>query len=166
LERTKRFKSLLFYLREKGFKDIAAHGTSLGAATIVYSLQENLNFNFIVIESCYDNIDHAFKNRVQKYHLPEFAYLPARYFTQIRIKENLIQLNPLQYIQYMSCRVLMMAGDSEDQLKLDETNVLFQNCGSEHKQLYIFKGGKHEDFLKKFPEEYDHLMNDFLTQNQ
>jgi hypothetical protein len=42
----------------------------------------------------------------------------------------------------------------------------FRICGSEHKQLYIFKGGKHEDFLKRFPEEYDHLMNDFLTQNQ
>lgn len=162
----KDLKACYLYLKENGFKHIAAHGTSLGAATIVYSLQDDLNYNFIVLESCYDHIDHAFNNRVRKFHLPALAYLPARYFTQLRINENLSQLIPLNYIQRMSCPVIIMAGDSEDQLKLEETIALFKKCGSEQKYLHIFNGGKHEDFLKRFPSEYNNALTDFLIQNR
>jgi len=161
----KDLKACYEYLNNQGYKHIAAHGTSLGAATIVYSMQENLNFRFIVLESCYDNIDHAFNNRVSKYQLPDVAYLPVRYFTQLRINENLRNLNPLNFIQRISCPVLIMAGDSEDQLKLIETEALFHTCGSQHKNLHIFKGGKHEDFLKRFPTEYNNVLDYFLSQN-
>jgi len=52
------------FLKEKGMEKIAVHGLSLGAATIVYSFQENPNYDFVVLESCYDNITNALKNRV------------------------------------------------------------------------------------------------------
>ena len=44
------------FLKEKGMEEIAVHGLSLGAATIVYSFQEAPDYKFVVLESCYDNI--------------------------------------------------------------------------------------------------------------
>jgi len=54
------------FLKERGLEKIAVHGISLGAATIVYSFQENPDYEFVVLESCYDNITNALKNRVDK----------------------------------------------------------------------------------------------------
>jgi hypothetical protein len=55
-----------------------AHGHSLGAATIAYSFKDFKDYSFVVLESCYDNIDHAFEHRMQRIHLPLLLAYPDK----------------------------------------------------------------------------------------
>lgn len=150
------------FLRKEGFKQIGAHGCSLGAATICYSLPE-VSFHFIVLESCYDNLKHAFENRVKKFHLPSFVFLPIHFMVEKFISAEIEDLKPEEFIKMAKCPILLMAGDAEDQIKIEETQLLFNNCASTNKTLHIFKGGKHQDFKARFLNEYNEVLNRFLN---
>ncbi|HEY8400605.1 MAG TPA: alpha/beta hydrolase [Cytophagaceae bacterium] len=150
------------FLCNKNKTSIGLHGYSLGAATIVYSLPRISNYEFLVLESCYDNIDNALSNRVAKFKLPSFVYYPFRFFTEKLIKVSSSYLYPEKYIINACAPTLIMAGDDEDQLKLEETHNIYQKCGAKFKELHIFKGGKHEDFKLRFEEEYNKVLNSFL----
>ena len=60
------------FLRAQGYRYVGAHGISLGAATICYSLKEVSDLAFVVLESSYDTMQHAFYNRVELYNVPRF----------------------------------------------------------------------------------------------
>ena len=149
------------YLLRERFSQIAAHGISLGAATICYSLP--FDYWFIVLESCYDNMNHAFSNRIAKFHIPRFCCWPVLWFGKRKLGVSLSRLSPLSYISRCQSPLFMMAGDSEYQLKLSETQALFAACSSQNKKLHIFKGGRHENFLKRFSSEYLREWNSFLS---
>ncbi len=150
------------YLRGEGFSKISAHGRSLGAAAILYSLalSEKPSFSFLVLESCYDTIEHAFQNRMNFLPFPFFCYYPIVFFTEHFIGEEMSQLKPLGAVTYCESPALFMAGDREYQLKIEETKDLYKACSSS-KELHIFKGGKHEDFLARFPSEYKEVLKRF-----
>jgi esterase/lipase len=159
---SKDLKSCYEFLKNKKIEKIGVHGCSLGAATITYSLQEFPDYYFIVLESCYDNIDQAFENRVVKYHLPDFVYFPVRFFVQRRMGVSTESLKPEEFIKLTHSPVLIMAGDCELQVKIPETKKLFNNCSGPTKMLYFFKNGKHEDFMDKYPTEYIKIINRFM----
>ncbi len=151
-------------LKEMGFRKIGANGQSLGAATIVYSTKSHLDFDFIILESCYDNISNALKNRVRNFPAPHFLYKPATFFTGKIINAGQESLVPDQIITQIQCPTLIVAGDSEFQIRTAETEKLYNNCGAEIKQLHFFKGGKHEDFYARFPTEFEEVVSTFLGQ--
>jgi fermentation-respiration switch protein FrsA (DUF1100 family) len=148
-------------LRKKGYKNISAHGSSLGAATIIYSLKDNLKYDHVVLESSYDNIDNAFKNRT-KAALPRWVAWPVYLFTEWRIKADAAQLCPEEYIKNLDSPVLYLAGDSEKQIKPEETQKIFDNIPAADKTLHIFKGAQHEDFMHRYEAEYVKVLDQFL----
>jgi len=152
------------FLRDRGYDHIGADGISLGAATICYSLKEVDDFAFIVLESCYDTIDNALNNRLDMFHVPHFVAWPFRWFGPIWIGAGVDELRPVDFMPYCTAPALIMAGDSEKELKVSETQSLFDRCASEYKRLCIFKGGKHQNFLKGFPEQYRRELREFLEE--
>ncbi|MFN0201163.1 MAG: alpha/beta hydrolase [Bacteroidia bacterium] len=150
------------YLQEKGFSHIAADGQSLGAATIVYAHQEFQDFDFVVLESCYDNITHAFQHRIEHYPLPYFLFRPVVYFTENALQTQAAHLAPDSLIRKVKCPTLLLAGDEEQQIPLSETLTLYKNCGANPKILHIFKGAKHENFHNRFAAEYEQQVSTFL----
>jgi uncharacterized protein len=153
------------YLRKKGYKSIGVHGTSMGAATIAYSFIEKPSYSFVVMESCYDNIDNAFSNRVYGL-LPRFALWPAYFFTEWRIKAEAKDLYPQECVKNCSCPVLYFAGDSEQQIRQEDTDRIFMNFTSSNKALHIFEGGKHEDFMKRYQGEYVNVWSKFMNSHE
>jgi len=61
------------FLRKKDYTHIGAHGISLGAAATVYGLQEQPDYAFIVLESCYGSVRDALNNRLAMKHIPRFS---------------------------------------------------------------------------------------------
>jgi hypothetical protein len=151
-----RFDLLAAYdwLRDRGFETIGAHGISMGAATIAYSVQEDVDYDFVVLESCYDTIDNALRNRLAMFSVPMPVVFPFRLASQWQTGVGPDQLRPVDFMDRLTMPVLILAGDSEPELKVRETQALFDACGSEEKVMHLFKGGKHEIFLKRFEEEY------------
>jgi alpha-beta hydrolase superfamily lysophospholipase len=152
------------FLVEKGYKHIGADGISLGAATICYSLQDNPDWAFIVLESAYHCIDSALEHRLDLFHVPHFAALPVQWFTERIVGVSPEMLRPIDYMPLCTAPALIMAGDSEAELPLYETEALFEKCGAPLKRLHVFKGGRHQNFLKFFPDEYKETLKVFLTE--
>lgn len=151
------------FLKEKGMEKIAVHGLSLGAATIVYSFQENPNYDFVVLESCYDNITNALNNRVDKYSIPSFAFYPMTKFTEMRVEASSEDLSPEKYIGLNMSPIFILAGDSEIRVKKEETEKLFSNSNSITKHLHFFKNAHHEDFMNRYEEDWKREMKKWLT---
>lgn len=150
------------WLRQRGYETIGAHGISMGAATIAYSLQEDVDYAFVVLESCYDTIENALRNRLAMFNVPVAVTLPFRLATAWRTGVSPDELRPVDFMGRMTVPTLIVAGDSEPELKVSETQSLFDACASPNKQLHFFAGGTHEIFLKRFKDEYIEQFDAFL----
>lgn len=153
------------FLKQKGVAYIGAHGMSLGAATIIYSFQEKIDYAFVVLESSYDNIYNAFYNRLPILGLDHFIFHPLRFWAEYLMEVETEQLCPEEFVHLYQGNILFIAGDSEHQVKVADTEYLYQKCTSSHKTLYWMKGRKHVNFLKHYSEEVVPVFEDFFEKN-
>lgn len=151
------------FLRERGYTRIAAHGISMGAATIAYALPGLQGFDFIVLESCYDTLDNAWRNRLAMFNVPHAITLPMRLFMHARTGAPVRRLQPVDYMPYCTMPALIMAGDAEPELKVEETQEIYDRCAAPLKRLHFFKDGRHENFLGRYPDEFRELLSNFLN---
>jgi uncharacterized protein len=150
------------FLKKKGFQKIGVHGCSLGAAAILYSLKHDPDYEFMVLESCYNNLETAFGNRVKKLHLPDLAYTPLRFWIERIAEIKIKEMAPEEFIKNSKAPVLIIAGDSEAQIKNEETMLLYKNCKAPYKELRFIKGGRHEDFTLNYRSELESVIEEFL----
>ncbi len=154
------------FLQKKGREHIAVHGTSLGAATISYTLPEQPPYDFVVMESPYDNIVQALENRVHLFKLPLFLFRPLIWWTEWRLEVSTEQLAPETYVHLYQGPIFLMAGDSELKVKKAETQKIFRNMTSDDKQLFFFQGAKHVDYLKYDPDTYQSVLKNWLNRSK
>lgn len=150
------------YLESLGYKHIGASGFSLGAATIAYSFLEQPNLAFVVLESCYDTMQHAVDDRLDLYKIPHFVAWPMNLFGCLRVGASMRQLQPMECMRQCNVPALIVSGDSEGFLKESETRDIFDRCASSKKRLHIFKGGHHDLSVRQFQEEFKTELNAFL----
>jgi hypothetical protein len=141
-------------LQKLNYTKIAAHGHSLGAAAIAYSFKDFANYSFVVLESCYDNIDHAFEHRMQRIHLPLMLAYPIKKFSEMRLGIDADELYPEHYMAKINCPVLFLCGDNEWQIPVAESKKLVKLCTASQKYFHIFKDATHQDLLRFSPVEY------------
>lgn len=146
-------------LQKLHYTKIAAHGHSLGAATIAYSFKEFKEYSFVVLESCYDNIDHAFEHRMERIHLPLLLAYPIKKFSEIRLDIPAKELYPENYMDEIACPVLFMCGNKEWQIPVAESKKLFNKCGASEKYFHVFDGANHQDLLAFSRDEYINVWN-------
>lgn len=150
------------WLKMKGYSTIAVHGCSLGAATIAYSFDSISDYSFVVLESSYDNIDHAFANRIFDSGFNRALFWPAYFFTERKINAEMDQLSPISRMHLYNGPVLYLSGDKEKQIPVKEMHNIFAAIGSANKSLHIFKGAAHEDFLHFDVAAYKNVLSGFL----
>lgn len=151
------------FLRANGFTEIAAHGFSMGAATICYSLLHRLSFSFIVLESCYANLNSAMKGAFAKYNVP-LPLLSTINPLSERVsgfkREN---MQPKNLIHLIKCPLLVMAGDNEIIVSAKATRALFKRNRAPFSKIHFFENGVHENFAENFNEEYKNVLEEFLS---
>jgi alpha-beta hydrolase superfamily lysophospholipase len=152
------------WLHDRGYTHVGAHGHSLGAATIIYSLQEVEDYAFIALESAYDRIDTALGNRLAMFHLPRFLGWPTTVFTQWYANVRTQDLRPVEHISLSRVPTVIMAGDAEPELPIRDTLAIYEACEAPLKRLHLFPGHGHVNHYRRAPEEWEALMNTFLTE--
>ena len=152
------------YLRDRGYRHIGANGISLGAATICFALPELPDLAFVVLESSYDTLANAVRNRLAVVGAPHFIAYPYYLGLSLFTGTPAWRLRPLDYMAYCTMPALIMAGDAEIELSVSETQALYDACAAAHKTLYFFRGGRHEDFLRNYPEQYTEVLETFLNE--
>ena len=158
------------YLLSRGYSRIGAHGISMGAAAICYSFQEIDDFSWVVLESSYDTIDNALDNRLAMGGISGPLIVltqPMRWFSKLRAGAGPDELRPVDHIRLCTSPTLVMAGDSERELPVSETQSLFEACGADNKRLHFFEGAGHDNFYGgRYAEEYLSQVEGFLAANE
>jgi len=152
------------FLRKKDYRNIGAHGLSLGAAATVYGLQEKPDYAFVILESCYGSVRDALNNRLEMKHIPRFSTMFMRKFSEWHLGVTMQELRPTEHIKSAQMPVLILAGDSEQRVKKTETETLYTNCGSPDKSLHYIKGAKHVDLLNHSSKTYRKIISEFLLE--
>jgi len=147
--------------------EIGIDGVSMGAAAAAYAVAyESINPDWVILESCYDNINQALENRLGK-HVPvplvPFVARPMEFMGKHVFGLPLEDLNPTKALESIHCPVLVLAGDSEGILTTEEVEKLFQSI-PEPKRLVFFPGAEHEDLLLHDPRRYIKTVNAFLKE--
>jgi dipeptidyl aminopeptidase/acylaminoacyl peptidase len=146
---------------------IGIDGISMGAAATAYAVAyESINPDWVILESCYDDIKQALVNRLEKrVPLPfvPFVARPLEIVGKHVYHLPLEELNPAKALEKIHCPVLVMAGDSEDVLKIEEVERLYSSI-PEPKHLEYFPGAGHVDLLLHDPRRYIRTVNGFLRE--
>ncbi len=144
---------------------IGVDGISMGAATAAYAIGNGtIDPDWLILESCYDNIRHALKNRLARRLgnsiTPLIAWpieLVVEQLAQLRAKD----LDPARALEKAHCPILVLAGDCEEVLKVVEIEYLF-GCIPEPKRCVLFPGAGHEDLLVYDTRRYAKAVGNFL----
>jgi alpha-beta hydrolase superfamily lysophospholipase len=144
---------------------IGIDGISMGAAAAVYAVaHESVQPDWMILESCYDNIRRALANRLElhviRFFVPFIAW-PLEFVGQHLFRLRLEDLNVVKALSKIQCPVLILAGDSEKVLKTAEVELMY-DCIPEPKRLIFFPGAGHEDFLVRDPRRYIRGVDHFL----
>ncbi|HTY61885.1 MAG TPA: alpha/beta fold hydrolase [Acidobacteriota bacterium] len=144
---------------------IGIDGVSMGAAAAVFAVSyESIHPDWVILESCYDNIDRALTNRLRELVYGAFVPLIARpleFAGKHVFHLPLEDLNPQKALGKILCPVLVLAGDSEKVLKAAEVEQFYQGI-PEPKRLVFFPGAAHEDLLMYDPRRFNKAVSDFL----
>jgi len=147
--------------------EIGIDGVSMGAAAAAFAVAyENIHPDWVILESCYDDIRQALANRIET-HIP-VPFVPVLARPLEFVGEHLFQLpmddlNTITALKKIQCPVLVLAGDSEKVLKVEEVEKLFRNI-PEPKRLEFFPGAKHEDLLAYDPRRFIRSVDAFLKE--
>ena len=147
--------------------EIGIDGVSMGAAAAAYAVAyESINPNWVILESCYDNIHQALANRLEKHFSSPFVPMIARpleFVGKHVFGLPMEDLNPTKALEKIRCPVLVLAGDSEEVLRIEEVERLYMGI-PEPKRLVFFPGAAHEDLLVYDPRRYIKAVTGFLSE--
>ncbi|MCI0515582.1 prolyl oligopeptidase family serine peptidase [candidate division KSB1 bacterium] len=161
-EKQELLAALQYLRREKQIGVIGLHGISAGAATISFAAPQLDQIAFIVLESCYDSMSHAFQHRVEtRGGVLAPCFVPVKWFAQLKFHGDFENMNPVDYVHFFKCPVLVMAGTADYRVPTSDTQALFDRIKS-RKQLWWFQGLGHVDFYAQRPVEFEIQLINFL----
>ena len=73
-------------------------------------------------------------------------------------------MRPVDYVVHASAPTLVLAGDSEVEIPVHETQSIYERCAAPLKRLHFFKGAGHWDFLGRYGDEYAQVVDSFLNE--
>ncbi len=142
-------------------------GISMGAAAASYAVGAGLiDPEWMILESCYDNIRNAFQNRLAQRigaSLAPWVAWPVERVVKQLVHLRVEDLDPAKALEKARCPILVMAGDSEKVLKVVEIEYLY-GCIPEPKRLALFPGAGHGDLLATDPRRYSRAVGAFLRE--
>jgi pimeloyl-ACP methyl ester carboxylesterase len=148
-------------------EEIGIDGVSMGAAAATFAVAyESIDPDWIILESCYNDIRRALSNRLEQHIAGPFVPIVSgfmRFAGEHVFQLPLDELNPGKALAKIQCPVLVLAGDSEKILKAAEVEHLYQNIPGP-KRLVFFPGAAHEDLLVYDPRRYIRAVTGFLRE--
>lgn len=154
-----------YLLREKNERNILLFGTSMGAASIMKAIADDkLKPTGIVIECPFGTMYNTVCNRFKMMQVPSFPV--AAFLTFWGGVENgfwAFDHNPVDYAKSIDCPVLLLFGEKDDRVGMDETQRIFQNIASKNKVLHTYPNAGHENYLHKYKNEWIKNIQSFLS---
>jgi len=134
----------------------------MGSAAILRAIAfEGAAPDAVIIESPFDRLINTARNRFKLMGLPAFPAAELLVFWGgVQQGFDGFRHNPVEYARSVKCPVLMMYGEHDSRVTVEQARNIFDNLGGE-KRLKLFDVG-HEVIAVAEPEAWRALVTEFL----
>lgn len=151
---------------ENNNPDIVLFGMSMGAATMMNSLNKGLpeNVKGFIEDSGYINLEEEFTYQLKKlFSLPKYPVIPlSSLVTKFKAGYSFSDVDATEALKSNKIPALILHGDDDGYVPLENGKKAYELLNSE-KYIHIFKDAKHCKAEKKYHEEYWQQIETFLN---
>ncbi|MBL7117014.1 MAG: prolyl oligopeptidase family serine peptidase [Nanoarchaeota archaeon] len=161
----KDFLAAIDWLKKRNLTKTGAMGFSLGAATILMANSDDVKA--IVSDSSYANIDMMIKRTY--FIFPGITKLPFVWLTKLYARMlfglSTKEVSPLNEISKIKAPVLLIHGDKDSQIPVENTKKLYEGSNKKNTELWIVPDADHGYALNLYPKEYEERIFNFFEKN-
>ena len=146
------------------YSKLVLFGQSMGSAAVLGAIKNgNVKPDAVIIESVFDRVLNAIRNRFHMLDLPSFpaAELVA-FWGGIQNGFNAFSHNPVEYAASVSCPILFLHGTRDPKALLAEGRCVFEAVTCSRK-FVEFHGCIHESLIGCDRERWESTVRDFLN---
>lgn len=145
---------------------VVLFGRSMGAAAVLRAVARlNVMPAAIVIESPFDRMLNAVRNRFEAMGVPSFPAAQLLVFWGgRRLNFDGFEHNPSEYAEQVNCPVLVLAGSSDTRSSPAQVRAVYDKLRGP-KRLHILEGVGHEPFRARDPDGWDREVLAYLTEH-
>jgi alpha-beta hydrolase superfamily lysophospholipase len=155
------------YLKADQQQKIYLFGTSMGAAAIMRAVSEKgVKPDAVILECPFGTMYKTTCARFKLMKLPAFPMAGLLVFWGgVQHGFRAFSNRPQEYARNIDCPVLLMYGAKDDKVSREETDLIFENIKGK-KTLCIYPEAKHENYLKRYRNEWTEDIRAFLDANR
>jgi alpha-beta hydrolase superfamily lysophospholipase len=156
-------KTCIDYVAGRGERNIALYGTSLGAAAIMKAMHDGApDVRRVILECPFGTMLRTVQNRFKMLDVPAFPMAQLLVFWGgVENGFNAFSHNPEDYAGSIRCPALLIYGARDAKVSLEETAAIFRNLAGP-KRLLTLPGAGHENYLKRYRNEWTAAVDSFL----
>jgi alpha-beta hydrolase superfamily lysophospholipase len=156
------------YVREQWpGQPVLLFGRSMGSVAVLRALAvEGTEADAVLLECPFDRMLSTVQARFSRMGLPTFPAANLLVFWGgVQLGIDGFAHNPVDYAAAVKCPVLLMNGDRDPYVSVEQTAAIFRNL-PEPKKRYTFEGLEHEPYLRKQPAEWKACVAQFLRHGE
>lgn len=144
-------------------ENVILYGVSMGAASIMRAVAVfDIHPDKIILECPFATMQQTIRNRFVRFHVPVLPLADLMTYWGGKIHGfDAFSHNPVDYAKKINLPVLLMCGDQDKNVRNFETDNIFESLASRNKTLHIFKGADHENYLVRYGDEWNEVVNKF-----
>jgi alpha-beta hydrolase superfamily lysophospholipase len=162
---SKDVKAAYDYVVQKSEKNIILYGISMGAATILKAIEDDVvHPQKIILEMPFGTLHQAVKGRLKIMQLPQepFARL-LTFWGGIEQGFWAFNFKPENYAKKVLCPTLLQWGANDRRVSQDETISILKNIGTNNKTFVEYKNSGHQSLCKNENDKWEQTIAAFLN---
>lgn len=155
---------IVSYLRDRFGKEviIGLHGESMGAASVMMALGQDIDVQFAIEDCGYASLKELIKYKLRCMHLPSIFCFGSNIFLKMFEKYHLEDVNPSKNASKSNIPLLIIHGESDDFVPFKDSDVIYKE-NINHAEKYTVKGAFHAESYEKNPQKYEEVVMDFIN---
>lgn len=155
------------YIKNKNQLPVILFGTSMGAAAILKSIDDRkVKPDYIILECPFGTMQQTVDARFRNMGIPKFPMSGLLVFWGgLQNGFWAFDHNPADYARSVHCPVLLISGDKDANVSLEEIEQIYEHFPS-RKHLKIIQGAGHENYLNGFRKEWIQSVEGFLEEER
>jgi esterase/lipase len=164
-DEAKDVKAAYDYVKASGEKNIVLWGISLGASTILSSIDQfNIRPNKLILEMPFGTLMEGVKGRLRIMHIPtEPMSSLLTFWGGVEQRYWAFDFRPQDFAKKVNCPVLLQWGINDPRVTQTEINTIYKNLASHNKFLMIYVQSAHQSLCKNENAKWLSTVGGFLN---
>lgn len=164
IRESKDLRTVIAYVRKRFGESIqlGIHGESLGSATSLLCLDDELKLSFCVADCGYSDLIELMTYLVNGvYHVPAFFIPIGNLLVKLFYHYSFSEIKPIENVKKNHTPILFIHGAADTYIPCHMSQDMYEvNPG--YKEIYLFEGAEHAMSIAKDPKRYYAVLEAFL----